>query len=376
MIAPSTFFHWLYDKGIDFFTGIPDSLLKDICAFITDNSEPGKHIIAANEGNAVGIASGYHLASGKIPLVYLQNSGLGNIINPLLSLTDKNVYSIPMLLMIGWRGEPGVSDEPQHITQGALTLPLLEIMGIPYEILSSEEAQAELQVEKVLQFIKTSSISAALVIRKGVFEKYTIKTKISSPYSLTREEAIKNIVDFSTSDDVFVSTTGKTSRELFEYRAEKKQAHHRDFLTVGSMGHTSQIALGIALAQPNQRVICLDGDGSVLMHMGGLAIIGQTKPKNLLHIVINNGAHESVGGQPTVAFSLNLPFIARSCGYTSSFSVETSQELQDVLNNISINDYPVFIEVKVKVGSRENLGRPTIKPIDNKHHFMQFLRQK
>jgi phosphonopyruvate decarboxylase len=288
-----------------------------------------------------------------------------------MSLVDKQVYSIPLLLMIGWRGEPGVKDEPQHISQGEVTLKMLDAMNIPYLVLDSEEEAAEKQVRQAVATIKESNAAFALVIRKGTFEKYSIKGKIVNDFTLSREEAIQQIVDQLSGEEVIVSTTGKTSRELFECREARKQNHHSDFLTVGSMGHASQIALGIALSKPNKKVICFDGDGAVLMHMGAMAIIGIMAPKNFIHIVINNGAHESVGGQPTVAFDIDIPAMAKACTYKSVQSVSTANDLDKALK--SVGEGPALIEIKVRVGSRSDLGRPTIKPIDNKADFMKNL---
>ncbi|NPD45457.1 phosphonopyruvate decarboxylase [Lentimicrobium sp. S6] len=373
MIKPSHFYNFLIKKNISFFTGVPDSLLKDICAYITDNTSAQNHIIAANEGNAIALAAGYHMATNKIPMVYMQNSGIGNAVNPLLSLTDEEVYKIPLLMMIGWRGEK--KDEPQHIKQGKVTADLLDAMKIPYLILDDDEQKAQIQLEEVILKINETNTAFAIIIRKGTFEKYSIKNKLETNYSLLREDAIKIIVNQLSGDELIVSTTGKTSRELFEYRVEKNQKHNADFLTVGSMGHASQIALGIALNKPNRKIICIDGDGALLMQMGGLSIIGAQSPKNLLHIVINNGAHESVGGQPTVAFGLDIPQIAIANKYKSAVQVANAQELELALKKLTENSYPALIEILTKTGSRDNLGRPTIKPVDNKTNFMQNLAQ-
>lgn len=374
MIEPKVFYNWLIDNNVDFFTGVPDSLLKDICAYITDQTDVEKNIIAANEGNAIALGAGYHMATGNLPLVYMQNSGIGNAVNPLLSLADPQVYSIPMLLMIGWRGEPGVKDEPQHITQGEVTLDLLEAMKIEYIVLNQDEQTAKLEVSKAVERAKQLNAPFALVIRKGTFSKYSIKEKIESNYELSREEAIKVIVEQLKGDEIIVSTTGKTSRELFECRVANNQPHHSDFLTVGSMGHSSQIALGIALSKPNRNIVCLDGDGALLMHMGALAIIGNRSPKNFTHIVINNGAHESVGGQPTVGFDVDMPVLALANKYKIARSVQTKEELIEAFKETTKVEAPSFIEIKVKVGSRDDLGRPTIKPVDNKKDFMNNLK--
>jgi phosphonopyruvate decarboxylase len=304
MIFPRDFYEGLQKTGIDFFTGVPDSLLKDMCAYITDKTAEDKHIIAANEGNAIGIASGYYLATGKPGMVYMQNSGIGNAVNPLVSLADEAVYDIPILLLIGWRGEPDKKDEPQHVKQGEITLGLLEIMGIPYAILSVESDDFNPVLNTVTEHFARKKSPFAVVVKKGVFEKYTPGGEKETNYEMSREDALKIVVKELDGSEIIVSTTGKTSRELFEFREEFNQSHKKDFLTVGSMGHASQIAFGIALAKPERRVICIDGDGAFLMHMGGIPIIADGAVENFKHIVINNGSHESVGGQPTVAFRI------------------------------------------------------------------------
>ncbi len=374
MIKPELFYKWLTKANINFFSGVPDSLLKDICGYITDNTPSEKHIIAANEGNAVALAAGYHMASGTIPMVYMQNSGLGNTVNPLLSLTNKQVYDIPVLLMIGWRGEPGKKDEPQHIAQGRLTLELLDTMEIPYQILSDDVETAKKQFDLAIAHISENNQPFALVVRKSLFESYKLKATIKNNYKLMREEAIKQIVERLSGDEIIVSTTGKTSRELFEIREALGQGHDSDFLTVGCMGHANQIALGMAIAKPHRKVICIDGDGALLMHMGSLAINGTVSPKNFIHIVINNGSHESVGGQPTVADSIDVVKIAEANNYVSAVSVSTPEALNGILTGIVTLEGPALIEIKTKVGSRNDLGRPTIKPVDNKGALMQKLK--
>lgn len=364
---------FLHNK-VDFFTGVPDSLLKNICAYITDNAPREKHIIAANEGAAIGIASGYYMASGKIPVVYMQNSGLGNTVNPLLSLADEKVYSLPLLLMIGWRGEPGTKDEPQHKKQGEVTLALLEAMKVPYIILNLDESEALAQIHDVIISTKKKSIPHAIIIRKDTFGKYKLQQDLKNDYSLSREEALKLVVDHLQDADIVVSTTGKLSRELFEYREEKGQGHAKDFLTVGSMGHSSSIAFGIAIEKPERRVYCLDGDGAFIMHMGAITNIGDLSPKNFCHIVFNNGAHESVGGQPTLGFQLDIPVIAKACGYRHAFTVVSKTEIIQAMQQLQTVDATTLLEIKIKVDSRDDLGRPTTTPIENKEHFMMFLQ--
>jgi phosphonopyruvate decarboxylase len=376
MIATKRFYDHLIEKNIQFFSGVPDSLLKNICAYISDNTQAKNHIIAANEGNAIALASGYHMATGNIPLVYMQNSGIGNAINPLISLTDEDVYKIPILLMIGWRGDPEVADEPQHVKQGKVTTDLLDAIGIAHLILDKNEEIALGQIDLAINEIKKTNTPFAIIVKKNSFEKYSISKAIETTYKLSREDAIKVIVRNLAKKDLVVSTTGKTSRELFEYRELLNQGHDSDFLTVGSMGHASQIALGIALAKPDRRVACIDGDGALIMHMGGMSIIGSQMPNNLIHIVINNASHESVGGQPTAALNIDLPGIAKANNYRFVKSVFTEAEIDNVFNLLDASLLPAFIEIKVKSSSRDNLGRPSKSPLENKSDFMKNLAAK
>lgn len=376
MIRPSFFYDTLKANDIDFYAGVPDSLLKNLCAYITDHADEAHNIIAANEGGAMGLAAGYHLATGKIPVVYMQNSGEGNIINPLASLTDKEVYNIPVLLVIGWRGRPGVHDEPQHVKQGKVTLSLLETMGIRYQVLEKDEEAALQQIQTTVEYMKETNEVCALVIEKDTFEAYTLQHVVENDLSLSREEAIQTVAAALDEKDVIVSTTGMISRELFEYRTAMNEGHERDFLTVGSMGHASQIALGIALEQPQRKVWCFDGDGASIMHMGSMAIVASKHPQNYIHVVFNNGAHDSVGGQPTVGLNIQLPAIADAVGYSASYSVTTKDELTAVLPVVKEEAGPVLLQVCVKKGNRKDLGRPTTTPIENKEALMGFLRSK
>lgn len=377
MLKPQFFIDKLADVGIDFFAGVPDSLLKNICAYITDHLPSQQNIITANEGGAIGLAAGYHLATGKTACVYMQNSGQGNIVNPLASLTDSEVYRIPVLLLIGWRGRPGVHDEPQHVKQGKITTGLLNLMGVDYTVLSRDEQTAAQQIVYAADYMKHSNTCYALVIEKDTFEPYILQHKAQGPVlSLIREEAIRLIAADIEPDACIVSTTGMISRELFEYRAATDGRHDRDFLTVGSMGHASQIALGIALQQPLRRVYCLDGDGAAIMHMGGMAIVAQAACQNYVHIVLNNGAHDSVGGQPTVGFQLDLTAIARAMGYAAVYTVSDAHTLEECMERIKTTDGPVFLEVRVKKGNRKDLGRPTTTPVQNKEALMNFLNQQ
>ena len=372
MITPEFFIEKLRAEGINFYAGVPDSLLKNVCAYITDHFDAAHNIIAANEGAAVGLAAGHYLATGNAGCVYMQNSGEGNAINPLASLTDKEVYNIPLLLLIGWRGKPGVHDEPQHVKQGKITTGLLNVMGINYDVLGKDEDKAAKQIEKAVEAIKNKEVYA-LVIEKDTFEDYKLQNVEQNDLTLGREEAVQTVAAALGDKDCIVSTTGMISRELFEYRAAMGQGHERDFLTVGSMGHASQIALGIALEQPERRVWCFDGDGAAIMHLGSMAIVASKAPKNYVHVVFNNGAHDSVGGQPTVGLKIDLPAVAQAVGYKSNFSVDNKADLNAVLDKAKGATGPILLEVKVKKGNRKDLGRPTTTPVQNKEALMKFL---
>ena len=376
MVRPEFFINTLKDHGIDFYTGVPDSLLKNICAYITDNLPTDHNIIAANEGGAMGIATGYHLATGKIGCVYMQNSGEGNIINPLASLTDKEVYNIPVLLLIGWRGRPGVHDEPQHVKQGKVTTGLLNTMGINYAILPKDEEGAAIQIKIAADFMKKTNECYALIIEKDTFDAYKLQNVETNDLAMSREEAIQKVASSIEDNACIVSTTGMISRELFEARTSWNQGHERDFLTVGSMGHASQIALGIALQKPDRKVYCFDGDGASIMHMGNMAITASMKCKNYVHVVFNNGAHDSVGGQPTVGLKIDLCGVAKAVGYKSTYSVATMDVLQEALTTIKDEEGPILLQICVKKGNRKDLGRPTTTPIQNKEALMSFLQEQ
>lgn len=361
--------------GADFYTGVPDSQLKALCDYLmnTYGIDQHHHIIAANEGNCVGLAAGYHLATGKTPVVYMQNSGEGNIINPLASLLNDKVYAIPMIFIIGWRGEPGIHDEPQHIYQGEVTVKLMEDMDVKTFIIGKDTTENELKaVMADFNEVLKRGKQVAFIIHKGALEYYeTVVYK--NDYTMTREDIIQHIVKVS-GEDPIVSTTGKASRELFETRVANGQSHQYDFLTVGSMGHSSSIALGVALNKPDRKIWCIDGDGAVLMHMGAMAVIGANAPKNLVHIVINNGAHETVGGMPTVAEKMDVIAIAKACGYPHAVSVDNFEALDEELNTVKDTRELSLIEVKCSIGARANLGRPTTTAIENKENFTHYIR--
>lgn len=373
MLSPHDFYSLCAEQDIDFFTGVPDSLLKNFCSYITDHVPDNQHIIAANEGGAVALAAGHYLATGRFGLVYMQNSGQGNSVNPLTSLADPDVYSIPMILLIGWRGEPGVQDEAQHVKQGKVTLKILETLDIPYRLLPESIEEATKCLGKLVDTMSINKRPVALVVKKGIFDSYKLKKTPDDISTLTRENAIQIIGDALSPTNIVVSTTGKISRELYEHRDSIDHNHGRDFLTVGSMGHASQIAMGIALAKPHRQVFCLDGDGAVIMHMGALAIIGSRSPHNFKHIILNNAAHDSVGGQPTVGNKVAFTRIAAACGYQSTWVAKTSEELKQLLLQLCSSQGPALLEVQISKGARKNLGRPKTTPRENKLAFMDFL---
>ena len=397
MLNADRFVDCLKACGVDFFTGVPDSLLKSFCAYVTDNCG-GNHIIAANEGGAIGLATGHYLATGEPALVYMQNSGQGNAVNPLCSLADPDVYSIPMVLLVGWRGEPGTKDEPQHVKQGKVTISLFETLCIPTGILPDDEAAALELTQKMAARAKAESRPVALIVRKGLFAEYKLQNKKPDIAALPREQAIEGVLRALPEDAVVVSTTGMISREVYETRQRLGQDHSRDFLTVGSMGHASMIALGIAKAQPNRKVYCLDGDGASIMQMGNMAIVGQSGCSNLTHIVFNNAAHDSVGGQPTVGGEIDFEKIAEELGYNVlqspqdqyvnpqgigvddiasgmrwliSMEEQFSQHKSESVDELTRK--PNFVLFKVAKGARKDLGRPKEPPQTNKKLFMETL---
>lgn len=375
-INPLIFYNLLEQKKINFFTGVPDSLLKQFCLCIDDHVPKTSHIIAANEGNAIAIATGYHLGTSKVPMVYMQNSGLGNAINPLLSLCDPKVYSIPMLLLIGWRGEPNTQDEPQHIKQGEIQIDLLKTLNIPFEIISRDEYNLEKKINNLLNKVVNNNRPGAILVKKGTFDVYKKPFQHFDEKLMTREESLQIILDRLPSNSIIISTTGKTSREIYEIREKSNSSHYQDFLTVGSMGHCSSIAIGLALAKPKRIIICIDGDGAFIMHMGILSLVAKLKPKNYYHILMNNKVHESVGGQSTGSEFINILELARANGYSNIFSNNQPKNLNKDVDKFINIEGPNFLEVNIKPGSRKDLGRPSLSPIQNKKDFMKFVNKK
>lgn len=364
------------DIGINFYTGVPDSQLKALCDYVTDEYGIGdKHIIAANEGASVALAAGHYLATGLPAVVYMQNSGIGNAINPICSLINEKVYQIPMLFVIGWRGQPGVKDEPQHVFQGEITLKLLDCLNIPHFVITKDTSEQEID-DALADASATMSQNKpfALVVEKGALEN-SKKVCYSNDYPLSREKIVQIIIDGMSESDIVVSTTGKMSRELFEAREARGECHKRDFLTVGSMGHSSMIAMGIAMEKPDRRIYCLDGDGAALMHMGSMAVLTSLQSKNIIHFVVNNSAHETVGGMPTVSDNIDFPTLAKSVGYAHSFTATNEVELKAVISKLDGLSGPIFVEVKANLESRSDLGRPTTTPTQNKDDFMSFIKE-
>lgn len=368
-------FHEIENLGIDFYTGVPDSQLKAFCDTLMYKYGVGKeHIVAANEGAAVGLAAGHYLATGKPAVVYMQNSGIGNAVNPICSLLNEKVYAIPTLFIVGWRGEPGVHDEPQHVFQGEITVSLLEELNVKTFVLEKDTTESDLA--GFFAEIKTElekGNQCAIVVKKGSLST-DVKMEYKNDNEMSREEIVEIIVDNTKEDDIFVSTTGKLSRELFEARERRGQGHKKDFLTVGSMGHASMIAMGIAREKTDRRVFCLDGDGAVIMHMGSLAVSGTSGLKNMVHVLIDNGAHETVGGLPTVGTKIDYVMLAKACGYGKILEADTKENLIAALKEIEDVKESVFLIIKADISSRADLGRPTTTPIENKEAFMEFLK--
>jgi len=372
-IKPMEFFNLLKKNKINFFTGVPDSLLKEFNNVILNNTNKSNHIITANEGSSIALATGYHLATNKIPLVYLQNSGFGNTINPILSLASDDVYSIPMILLIGWRGEPNVKDEPQHCSQGKFMENMLKSINLPYKILPNNLNDAEKVLNELLNNLKIVKKPHVILVKKNSFTKYKDDIEITNSYEIFRKNILNKLMNIF-NEDIIVSTTGKSSRELLQIYNENNKDISNLFLNVGAMGHVSMISQGIAM-NTNKKVICIDGDGSVIMHMGNLTSIGTSDLSNIIHIVINNSMHQSVGIQPTVGFKINLSKIALNCGYKVSTVIENYKDFDSFFKNIRNINGPIFIEIRVsnKTNYTTELPRPKNKPIDRKDILMKYI---
>lgn len=356
MITPERFLNTLQSEGVEFFTGVPDSYLNGICNCLLEKVSEENHVIAANEGNAVGIACGHYFSTNTVPLVYMQNSGMGNTLNPIISLADKYVYSVPMILLIGWRGEPGTGDHPQHQTQGEVTTKLLEMLDIPYVIAEDDDDKLEEQARWAVKAAKDARKPVAIIGRKGVFADVKKANTVDDSYPMSREEAIEAIMDIMPKDTIYVATTGRATRELYFLRERRGEGHQCDFLNVGSMGHASSVALGIALSDDKRNVVCLDGDSAALMHMGAFTMASKINVPNLLHIVLNNGAHESVGGQPSAGHMVDFTKIAKGSGYqTIDGPVTNKEELNEAIKHLDAPDKAKFIDVRIHKGLKGKL---------------------
>jgi len=370
MIDQIKFQQQLKQAGVEFITGVPDTLLNEFCLSIEENWSKEKHIIAANEGNAIALASGYHLSTGTVPLIYMQNSGMGNTLNPLLSLSNKEVYSIPMILLIGWRGDPSVKDHAQHKKQGELTPVLLDDLDIPYKILMDDEEAVLEASQWAVDTAKEINTPVALIAKKNVLEKGSKLdlSQLPSEYEMFREDVIENLLNHLPKDTIYVAATGRATRELYYLRKHRNESNENDFLNIGAMGHTSSIALGIAIAQKDRYVVCLDGDASAIPHLGAFAIQGNQDVSNLLHVVMNNGVHESVGGQASVGFNIDLTSIAKHSGYnTVEQAAANSSEFLNAVDQLSQANKPAFVEVKIRKGMRSKLPPLNIVPKELKN---------
>ncbi len=374
MIDLKAFHQCLHECGLEFITGVPDTLLNDFCLSLDTDWRADRHVIAANEGNAVALAAGYHLATGTVPLVYMQNSGMGNAVNPLVSLADPAVYAIPMVLLIGWRGEPGSGDWPQHQRQGELSPILLDVLGIPYQVLEADEKQVHDATRWAVRTAREASQPTALLVRKNVLarkEKAGFDAEAQAQ-PLSREAAIRLILSVVPPETLFVASTGRATRELHAIREELGQSHKHDFLNIGAMGHALSIAAGIATGQPGRQVICLDGDGASIMHLGSLPVTANLSLGNLIHIVLNNGAHESVGGQPTTGYRANLNALAAAVGFkTMPAHADNVEQLLNALVTMLSCKQPAFIEIRVRKGMRTDMPILTMIPKNEKRCFMQ-----
>lgn len=373
MVNQQYLFESLKSLGVDFFTGVPDSLLNNFCLYMVENIPDGQHVMAANEGNAIAIAAGHYMATGSIPVVYMQNSGIGNATNPLLSLTHDCVYGIPMILIIGWRGDPAINDHAQHKKQGELTPVLMTDMDIPYEILDDENTVVE-KFTWAIEKAKEISAPVALIAKKAILTEKVKKQDYPKSKLMNREEAVSAVVDVLGKDAIYLGSTGRTTREVHEQLKAHGVGEGHEWQNVGSMGHVSSVGLGIALAKPEQRVVVFDGDAAVVMHMGALATNCRYKAGNMIHIVLNNGVNESVGGQPSAGYIVNLTEVAAACGYrTPGHAVETKEELQAILKDYKNGEMPLFIDVHVRQGIRSDMPKLNIDHKAQKDALMKNL---
>jgi len=375
MIPPQRVVDELTDLGVDFYAGVPDSLLKEFGKHVMATLPREQHVITANEGAAVALAMGHYLRTGDPGVVYLQNSGFGNLINPLLSLADPEVYGVPMLVIIGWRGQPGVKDEPQHVKQGRVMPAMLDAMEVPWAVLPHDAEGAAACLREAVATARAQSTPYAIAVEKGTFAAADVDLggEAAGQDLASREDALKAAVAAVGEEALIISTTGMLSRELFEHRVDTGEDASGDFLTVGGMGHASSIALGVAQAEPSREVWCFDGDGALLMHLGTLAVAGDHAPSNFFHLVFNNGTHDSVGGQPTSISVVDIPTVARAVGYRHAAATTDPADLAEAIAAVRDAGGPALLELRVRPGNREGIGRPTRTPAEAKRAFMDAL---
>ncbi len=381
-IAAAHFVDQLAALGVRFVAGVPDTILCELAGRLGAPDSPLRHLVACNEGAAVAAAIGHHLASGAVAAVYLQNSGLGHAANPLASLAAPEVCSIPLLLLVGWRGELAddgtqLADEPQHRLQGRLTPAQLDLLGIAHETLGPADSDPAAALRRLLRLALRRQRPVALLLRRGTFAPAPAGS-VGPPLAagapqMSREQAIEACLRALPAGAATVATTGMASRELFDLRRRRGEPHDLDFLVVGAMGHASHVALGLCCADPGRPVLCLDGDGAALMHLGALASCAGAR--GLLHVVLNNGAHESVGCQPTSAPALRLAALARACGYARVATVRSAASLEAAVRDFLEGGQSGFIEAVCRVGHRADLGRPALAPREAARQFMRALRR-
>jgi len=372
-INPADLYNILVKEEVDFFTGVPDSTLKHFCFYLDDNSTQSNHIIAANEGNSIAIAAGYHFSTGKIPLVYMQNSGIGNALNPITSLADKEIFGVPMLVLVGWRGEPGKKDAIQHLKDGVTQIELLNSLGLSHTILRPDKQSLKLQIQDSIEKSKSAKSPHIILVSKDSFETYSPVFQEPKISSMSREYAIAETLSFIKPDSAVISTTGKASRELYEIREKKGGMNKADIMVVGSMGHVSSFSLGVALQSPKRKVYCLDGYGSLIMHMGALPTIGKYSSSNFRHILLNNFSHDSVGGQDSSSNIIDFSLLSQAVSYKNYFKIRNKSDFKEIFPQFIEAKGPSFLEIIVAKGSRADLSRPDLLPSENKKKFMTFL---
>lgn len=357
--------------GIKVIAGVPDSTLKQFCDGLQTHKGALKHYVTANEGAAVGLAVGAFLASGSPACIYMQNSGIGNIVNPLASLANDDVYGIPMLFIVGWRGEPGVKDEPQHVFQGKITCKLFDTLDVPYSV--ADKDTTDEQWQEILTRAKTyldKNLQFAIIVKKGTFEpdkEFVWK----NGNTLNRETVLGKLLQIIPREAYIISTTGKISRELYEQSNAQFGNHDNIFMTVGGMGHASMIAFGVAQEKKDKTIVCIDGDGAALMHMGALPFIASQAPENFRHIVINNQAHESVGAMPTGCQETSFAEVAKAAGYAYTERITDEEGLKQLENKLAGIKGPALYEIMVSLDSRKDLGRPKETAKENRDAFMK-----